>query len=131
MAAFPLLLIPFLLVNILMFTLTGGLSTQIFSATLPSGASFILSAGDLAVFVGLVFLYFEILKSTRTGTSSILDHVLSLTLFVVALLQFLLAKFAGNTPFLLITMMMFIDVIAGFTVSISVARRDVGFTPPQ
>jgi hypothetical protein len=131
MAAFPLLLIPFLLVNILMFTLTGGLSTQIFTATLPSGASFILSAGDLAVFIALVFLYFEILKSTRTGASSILDHVLSLTLFVVALLQFLLAKFAGNTPFLLITMMMFIDVIAGFTVSISVARRDVGFTPPQ
>jgi hypothetical protein len=131
MAAFPLLLIPFLLVNILMFTLTGGLSTQIFTATLPSGASFILSAGDLAVFIALVFLYFEILKSTRTGTSSILDYVLSLTLFVVALLQFLLAKFAGNTPFLLITMMMFIDVIAGFTVSISVARRDVGFTPPQ
>jgi hypothetical protein len=131
MAAFPLLLIPFLLVNVLMFTLDGGLSTQIFNLTLPSGASFVLSAGDLAVFIGLVFLYFEILKSTRTGTSSILDHVLSLTLFIIALLQFLLAKFAGNTAFLLITMMMFIDVIAGFTVSISVARRDVGFTPPQ
>jgi hypothetical protein len=70
MAAFPLLLIPFLLVNVLMFTLDGGLSTQIFNLTLPSGASFVLSAGDLAVFIGLVFLYFEILKSTRTGTSA-------------------------------------------------------------
>jgi hypothetical protein len=128
MAVFPLLLIPFILVNILMFYVDGGLTAQIFSATLPSGALFNLSAGDLSVVVGLVFLYFEILKSTRTGTGSILDHVASLTLFVVALLEFLLAKAAGNTPFLLITLMMFIDVIAGFTVSISVARRDVGFT---
>ena len=128
MAAFPLLLIPFVLVNLLMFTVDGGLSAQVFSATLPSGASFTLTAGDLSVLVGLVFLYFEILKSTRTGNSSILDHVLSLTLFVIALLEFLLAPAAGNTPFLLIALMMFIDVIAGFTVSISVARRDVGFT---
>ena len=128
MAAFPLLLIPFVLINVLMFTVDGGLSAHVFSATLPSGASFILTAGDLSVLVGLVFLYFEILKSTRTGNSSILDHVLSLTLFVIALLEFLLTAVAGNTPFLLISLMMFIDVIAGFTVSISVARRDVGFT---
>jgi hypothetical protein len=128
MAAFPLLLIPFLLVNVLMFMVDGGLTAQMLTATLPSGAAFSLTSGDLAVLTGLVFLYFEILKSTRTGTSSILDHVMSLTLFVVALLEFLLAKSAGNTPFMLIALMMFIDVIAGFTVSISVARRDVGFT---
>ena len=128
MAAFPLLLIPFVLINVLMFTIDGGLSAQVFSAALPSGAKFTLTAGDLSILVGLVFLYFEILKSTRTGNSSILDHVLSLTLFVIALLEFLLSAAAGNAPFLIISLMMFIDVIAGFTVSISVARRDVGFT---
>ncbi len=128
MAAFPLLLIPFVLVNLLMFMVDGGLSAHVFNATLPSAAIFTLTAGDLSILVGLVFLYFEILKSTRTGNSSILDHVLSLALFVIALLEFLLSPAAGNTPFLIITLMMFIDVIAGFTVSISVARRDVGFT---
>ena len=128
MAAFPLLLIPFVLVNLLMFTFDGGLSAQVFSATLPSGAKFALTGGDLSILVGLVFLYFEILKATRTGSSSIVDHVLSLTLFVIALLEFLLVAAAGNAPFLIISLMMFVDVIAGFTVSISVARRDVGFT---
>lgn len=131
MAAFPLLLIPFILINVLMFAVDGGLSAQVFNATLPSGANLILTAGDLSVLVGLVFLYFEILKSTRTGTSSILDHVLSLTLFVVALLELLLSAAAGNAPFLVLALMMFIDVIAGFTVSISVARRDFGFTRDQ
>lgn len=127
MAAFPLLLIPFVLINVLMFTVDGGLSAQVFNAVLPSGARFVLTAGDLSVLVGLVFLYFEILKSTRTGNSSILDHVLSLALFVVALLEFLLSSAAGNSPFIMLALMMLIDVIAGFTVSISVARRDFGF----
>jgi steroid 5-alpha reductase family enzyme len=128
MAAFPLLLIPFLLINVLIFFVDGGLAKQLFTATLPSGSALNVTAGDLAVLVGLVFLYFEILKSTRTGQSSIIDHALSLALFVTALLEFLLAKGAGNMPFLLLTIMTLIDVIAGFTVSISVARRDVGFS---
>ena len=128
MAAFPLLLIPLLLVNALMFLTDGGLSNQVLSMTLPSGAAFSLSAGELAVVIGLVFLYFELFKSTRTGNSSILDHVLSLSVFVIALIEFLLLKAAGNAPFLLLLLMCFIDVIAGFTISISVARRDVGFS---
>jgi steroid 5-alpha reductase family enzyme len=128
MSAFPLLLIPFLLINVLMFFVDGGLTKQIFTATLPSGSAITITAGDLSVIVGLVFLYFEILKSTATGAASIVDHALSLALFVIALLEFLLTKAAGNTPFLLLMMMTLIDVIAGFTVSISVARRDVGFT---
>ena len=131
MAAFPLLLIPFILINVLMFTVDGGLSAQVFNAALPSGAKLILTASDLSILVGLVFLYFEILKSTRTGNSSIIDHVLSLTLFVIALLELLLSPAAGTGPFLVLALMMFIDVIAGFTVSISVARRDFGFTRDQ
>ena len=128
MAAFPLLLIPLLLVNALMFMTEGGLGTQVLSMNLPSGALFSLSAGELAVVIGLVFLYFELFKSTRTGNSSILDHVLSLSVFVLALVEFLLLKAAGSAPFLLLLLMCFIDVIAGFTISISVARRDVGFS---
>lgn len=127
MAAFPLLLIPLLLVNALMFFTQGGLANTMLNVTLPSGAPFSLTAGEFAVAIGLVFLYFELFKSTRTGNSSILDHVLSLSVFVVALIEFLLLKAAGNAPFLLLLIMCFIDVIAGFTISISVARRDVGF----
>jgi hypothetical protein len=127
MAAFPLLLIPFALINALMFFSDAGLSAVWLSATLPSGAILAITAGDVAVIVGLAFLYFEILKSTRSGNGSILDHALSLVLFITALLEFLLLSRAGNTPFLLIMLMCLIDVIAGFTVSISVARRDVDF----
>lgn len=128
MAAFPLLLIPLLLVNALIFLTDGGLSAQVLNLGLPSGASLMLSTGELSVAIGLVFLYFELFKSTRTGNSSILDHVLSLSVFVIALIEFLLLKAAGNASFLLLLIMCFVDVIAGFTISLSVARRDVGFS---
>lgn len=126
MSSFPLLLIPFLLLNLLLFA-GGGLAVPLFDGTLPSGAQWVFSRADGIALLGLVLLYLEILKSTRTGNASIVDHVLSLALFVVCLLEFLLVQGAGHSAFLLLTAMCLIDVIAGFTVSISVARRDFGF----
>jgi hypothetical protein len=131
MGAFPLLLIPFALMNALMFFSDGGLSQAWFNPVLPSGANFVLTAGDVGVLVGLLFLYFEVLKSTRAGVTSVLDHVLSLSLFVVCLLEFLLVPKAANSAFLALTAMTLGDVISGFTVSISVARRDIGFGPTR
>lgn len=128
MAAFPLLIIPFVLMNALMLLVDGGLSLKIMSVTLPSDAVWVLSSGDAVVAIALVFLYLEIFKSTRTGNSSIVDHVLSLVLFIVMLMEFILVKGAGHSTFFLLMLMALIDVISGFTVGISVARRDVGFS---
>ncbi|MCU0757042.1 MAG: hypothetical protein MUE46_18345 [Xanthomonadales bacterium] len=126
MLNFPFLLIPFLLVHGLMFFTPGGLEAVWLSTVLPSGSTWTLTAGDAAVLLGLACLYVEIAKSTRTRMTAVLDHVASLALFVVALLEFLLLPAAGNTAFLLITVMCLVDVIAGFTVGMAVARRDVG-----
>ena len=128
MAAFPLLIIPFVLMNALMLLVDGGLALKIMTITLPSDAVWVLSSGDAVVAIALVFLYLEIFKSTRTGNSSIVDHVLSLVLFIVMLMEFVLVKGAGHSTFFLLMLMALIDVISGFTVGISVARRDVGFT---
>lgn len=128
MAAFPLLIIPFVLMNALMLLVDGGLSLKIMTITLPSDAVWVLSSGDAVVAIALVFLYLEIFKSTRTGNSSIVDHVFSLVLFIVMLMEFILVKGAGHSTFFLLMLMALIDVISGFTVGISVARRDVGFT---
>ena len=128
MAAFPLLIFPFVLMNALMLLVDGGLALKIMTITLPSDAVWVLSSGDAVVAIALVFLYLEIFKSTRTGNSSIVDHVLSLVLFIVMLMEFVLVKGAGHSTFFLLMLMALIDVISGFTVGISVARRDVGFT---
>ena len=94
------------------------------AATLPSGAAWSLSVGDLLILAGVALLFFEIVKASRSRRAGI-DHALSMVLFVVALLEFLLVRGCGTSVFLIITALTLIDVIAGFTVSISTARRDI------
>lgn len=95
-----------------------------FDATLPSGAGLFLTAGDILVLLGLVVFFFEIIKAARLGPGSIVDHMLSTIAFVIALIVFLLVEPFGTSSFLMLTVMAFIDVVAGFTVSIFSARRD-------
>ena len=92
--------------------------------TLTSGAVVALTTGDLLILAGLVALFFEMLKSARSGGNAIADHILSVGVLIVAIVEFLLVPFAGTASFLIITVLCLIDVIAGFSVSIVAARRD-------
>jgi hypothetical protein len=102
------------------------LGRTVLNVTLPSGAPWVLSTAELLLLLGLVALYFEILKSTRA--SQIFDHVLSLGAFIISLIGFLLAPRLGSSIFLLLLVMQLIDVIAGFSVSLTAARRDITYT---
>lgn len=95
-----------------------------FDATLPSDAGVFLTFGDIFVLLGLVMFFFEIVKAAKLGPGTIVDHVLSTIAFVIALVVFLLVQPFGTSSFLMLTVMAFIDVLAGFTVSIFSARRD-------
>jgi hypothetical protein len=101
------------------------LTTNLFTIALPSSATWVFSVHDLFLLVGLCLLYLEILKSTRSGRGQIVEHIVSMIVFVGCLLLFLLVRKTGSSTFLLITAMAAIDVIAGFTVSIVAARRDL------
>lgn len=102
------------------------LTAPMITVGLISGATWSLTGGEVLLAAGLVLLYIEIFKSTRSSATSIIDHVLSLVLFVVCLVEFLVWEPAGTGTFFLIMTMCLIDVIAGFTVTISTARRDFG-----
>ncbi len=125
----PLLVIPFLLYNVLALTLMGwnpaGWTTSLFTVPMVSGVAWSLSWSDLMLVVGLVCLFFEVLKSTNTGRSSVIEHMLSTLLFVVFLVEFLLVGAAASSTFFLLMIMALVDVIAGFTISITGAGRDV------
>lgn len=94
------------------------------SFTLPSGAVWTMRGGEVFVALGLVALYVEMLKATRTGTSSVIEHSLSVLVFVLFLVEFIIVPGAGTATFLLMTLMALLDVIAGFSISIFAARRD-------
>ncbi|HRY26439.1 MAG: hypothetical protein H6852_09650 [Geminicoccaceae bacterium] len=104
----------------------GGIASVVLSLPLVSGATLELTMGDLLVLAGLVLLYIEIFKATRTSTASIVDHLLSMALFVVCLVEVIVLPGFGTATFVILTLMTAIDVVAGFTVTISGARRDIG-----
>lgn len=103
----------------------------VIGAGLPSGSRWVMTLGDLHVIAGLALLYIEILKSTRTQLSSILDHGLSLLLFVVCLVLFIIMPAFGTGSFFVLTMMTLLDVVAGFTVTITSAKRDIDVGQPM
>ena len=113
--------------NIMIFSFPATLDSSIFLVHLPSGADWFFSVNDLILTLSLIFLYLEVFKSTRTNTSSIVNHSLSLVVFVVCLIEFIVFKPLANSTFFLIMLMTLIDVIAGFTVTISSARRDIDY----
>ena len=136
--AIPLLLVPVVIYNIvILFSGPGGdvalggvmgtdamLRDPILSVTMASGAQWQVGVGDLVLLLAVVLLFFELLKSTTSQRAAIVNHALSMILFVVCLIEFLLLPgFATSTFFLIMTMVL-LDVLAGFIVTIISARRD-------
>ncbi len=101
------------------------LNKVIFDFDVPSDAHIALTVSSVFILTGIVFLYIEILKSTRASVFAIVDHGLSMLVFVIFLIEFIAIPEVGNSTFLTLTVLTLADVIAGFTVSISTARRDI------
>jgi hypothetical protein len=132
MGAFPLILVAMILYNVAAFG--GGLAGQHdmtamlgegFSIAMPSGTAFKFSYGDVFVAFTLILLFIEVVKATRTGRGEILNHAFSTLTFVGALVEFLLLKGFATPAFCLLVAMSLFDVIAGYTISIVSARRDL------
>ena len=127
--AIPLMVVPFVLYFLLVMVGVdlGGSLTGENGMTLLSGGQWKFTWGDLLLLITLVVLFVEILKATYTSTASLLDHGLSMLIFVACLVCFLTVEQAASSVFFLIMMAALIDVIAGYTIGIRVARRDIGF----
>lgn len=97
----------------------------LFSVTLPSRRIWSPDLGDAVIVVGLLILFIELIKSTSSSSSAIAEHILSTFVFIFYIIAFLLAPMVANSTFLILGIMSMIDVIAGFTISISGAKRDI------
>jgi hypothetical protein len=96
-----------------------------FAMPLPSGAEWAPTWSGIFILFGVMVLFFELLKSTRTSTASQIEHLFSIMVFVIGLMLFLFLEKAGTSTFLIITLMSLLDAGAGIFISISSARRDV------
>lgn len=123
---FPLLLITFAVYNIVAFLMPGVAWTgTLFSVHMVSGADWSMSASDLLITLAILLLAGEVVKSTRIGVRTIVDHSLSLVLFLAMLVEFLLVKQAATGTFFVLLVISFVDVIGGFAVTLRSAQRDL------
>lgn len=125
MNVIPTLIIAAGLYNILAFLSPEALASPLLTLPLLSGSQLPLNAGDLILCLGVLLLFVEVVKATRTGGATAIDHALSMLLFVGCLIEFLAVRQTGTVTFMLITLLTLLDVVAGFTISLSTARRDL------
>jgi hypothetical protein len=130
--AIPLLVLAFVLYNAIVLTLgEDALAKQIFQVRLLSGGVWQFTWGDFILLVTLVLLFIEIVKSTFTTTSTLIDHALSMIVFMAVGAEFLTVPQAATSVFFLILIATLIDVIGGYTIGIRVARRDLNIGADQ
>jgi hypothetical protein len=129
--AFPLLLIPFALYNMVAFLLNMTFDERLFSVPLLSGAHIALTMGDVLVILGVLLIYLEVLKATRLAGKAVVDHVLSFTLFIVMAAELIALERAATATFLILTVLCLVDVVAGVTVSMRTAQRDAAIERPE
>ncbi|MBV9540883.1 MAG: hypothetical protein JO167_06405 [Alphaproteobacteria bacterium] len=132
---FPLLLLPVVLYNLI--ALGGGVIFHMnlqdalsinhaLSIKMFSGDTWMFSFGDFLILLTLGLLFVEVVKATRTTSREIINHGLSLVVFIVALIEFITLKGFATTPFFFVVVMCLFDVAAGYTISIVAAEHDLG-----
>jgi hypothetical protein len=123
--AFPLLVFVLIAYNIVFYTGAFSLEDVIFQGEMTSGAQLSMNMAEGLVLLALLVLFLEVLKSAGASNATIMEHFLSTALFIVVLIEFLLVPLAGNWSFLMLVVICFIDVVAGYTITIRSARRDL------
>jgi hypothetical protein len=131
LGAIPLLTVPALIYAVFAFpsglTMTEGLSREAFSITMPSEMPWVFTWGGVFLLFSIVTLFIEVMKSTRATASAMIDNGLSIALFIVCFMLFLLVPGFATTEFFLITAMIVLDFVAGFVIMVNTAQRTVTF----
>ena len=126
--AIPLPVIPLILFNAIGFSLGDKWATVLFPVRMVSGATWSPSLADLMIVVAIVALFFEILRSARPAlNSTITNHIVSTIVLIVYIVEFIVVGVAANSLFFVLTIIALFDVVAGFTISIRTAQRDISF----
>ncbi|MDJ0919621.1 MAG: hypothetical protein QNI84_00720 [Henriciella sp.] len=146
LSAFPLFIIPVGIYCLIALTISGDPATitsggevltdngsplmavlgqKFFSVPMMAGGTeWVMTKGDALLLLSIAVLFVEILKSTSTGTATILNHAFSMLLFIVCMMAFLLHPNFATSVFFIITVMALLDVLAGVVLVITSARRD-------
>jgi hypothetical protein len=134
LTAIPLTIVPLILFNVIGYAVgvpADGASPwlkTLFELPLISGEKWPVTPSDLMILLGLVMLFFETLRSAQPARGGIItNHIVSTILLIVYVVEFIIVPIAGDSLFFILTAIALFDVVAGFTISIRTAQRDISF----
>jgi hypothetical protein len=123
---FPLLVITFAIYNMIAFLMPSLTWTaNVATIHLISGQDWTLTTEDIVLTAAILLLGVEVIKATRMGIRGLMDHILSMVLFIVMLVEFLLVGRAGTSTFFILMVISLVDVMAGFIITARTAQRDI------
>ncbi|MDB5481466.1 MAG: hypothetical protein JWO83_2519 [Caulobacteraceae bacterium] len=123
LAAIPLLVVPVGAYAVLALTLGGGLfsihaqallTRPLFHLTTAGGGVWPVSAADLLLAAALIVAFIDLIRGMGDRRAAMVNHALSIALFVACLAAMLVAPAFANSTFFLITLMVLLDLAAGF-----------------
>ena len=130
LAIVPLTIVPLIIFNIIAFTLGKPWGNALLTIPLISGGGWSVTIEDLMILLALVMLFLETLRSAQVANSAnIANHIISTILLIVYIVEFIVVRQAGNSLFFILTAIALFDVVAGFTIAIKTAQRDISLSP--
>ena len=135
LVAIPLLVIPVGVYALLTLVLGHGpldgqahvaMTRALIAFRTAGGGVWTVSASDLLLAAGLVIAFLDLLKEPRDRRTAVLNHALSIALFVLCLLALALAPAFACSTFFLLTLMVLLDLVAGFIVATAPPEAEAG-----
>jgi len=130
LAAIPLLVLPVAAYALLAFLIGGGVMSAgaperlirpLFQFSTAGGGVWAVSAADLLLAASLIVAFLDLLRGVTDRRVAIANHALSITLFIACLTAILLSPAFADSTFFLITLMVLLDLVAGFIVTMGEA----------
>jgi len=129
-AAAPLMVLPAGLYAAVVLLMGAGVETAsrlaapLIRFSTAGGGRWPVSGSDLMIALAVVVMFVEMVKSTGGRRAALFNHASTMTLFVACLVAMLLAPGFATSTFFLITLMILLDVIAGFIITVAPGMGD-------
>lgn len=122
--AFPLLCLPLFLYAFLAYTIGSDWTTSVAATPTMSGTAWTITIGDVFTWGSIALLFVEIVKATATNSRAIMNHALSIIVFIAGFALFVTNGTFVNSVFFTFVLFTLVDTVAGFVITIISARRD-------
>jgi hypothetical protein len=122
--AFPVLAVVVAAYNFVVVLGSRAVGDIIREVSLPSGAIWPITVGDVFIVTALMLVLIEF-ASLGSGRASVVNHALSAIVFMVCVAELLFVRGCGTAEFALMTLIVGLDVVAGYSLTARLAHRNL------